>query len=271
MGLKENLEWGEKAVAEVKKHVKYSSNNQRLDRLAALLQAQEDWKATNGKQLEAIEKAAKDAATGLRVSASVADKKKFFEDVAKPSAQPVLGKPVGKIDAFQVNTTVDLKMESVRGKKDSITGATLVQSSTQYAYDWWVSNGEPPDYHTQLKACAWAAKQEGAGNCGELAAIAFMYLEDAGVRPLDYMVFSNTPAYDHVWVVIGRANGSDPLRVSTWGAEAVWCDPWQMREGRVYSIEDLIKKKATNLDALFKLNSVELVDGGLPSVEGRTT
>lgn len=270
MGLKENLDWGEKAVAEVKKYVTYSSNNQRLDRLASILREQEEWDATTGKQNKELLKAAEEAAAGLRVYASVADKKKFFEEIAKPAPKPVLGKPVGKIDALQTPAPIDSKMNEVRGVKDQSSGVQIIQSKTQYAFDWWVANGEPVDYHTQLKACAWAAKQEGAGNCGELAAIAFIYLEDNGVKPLDYMVFDNEPAYDHVWVVIGRVNGSNPLKVSTWGPDAVWCDPWQMREGRVYSIDDLIKKKATNLDSLYKLSSVELVEGGLPKVEWRT-
>ncbi|MBV8632066.1 MAG: hypothetical protein JOZ83_14140 [Silvibacterium sp.] len=89
------------------------------------------------------------------------------------------------------------------------------------------------------------------------------------------MSFSNPskvndkPLYDHAWIVIGRVDRSDPRSVKTWGREAVWCDPWQLRAGRVYSVDDLIKRKATNLESSFKLNTAELVDAGWPNVHWR--
>lgn len=65
------------------------------------------------------------------------------------------------------------------------------------------------------------AKKNGCGNCGENSVVAFMFLYDMGVRPLDRM----TAHADHEFVVIGRKAG--PVNDwKKWGPEAVVCDPW---------------------------------------------
>jgi hypothetical protein len=117
-----------------------------------------------------------------------------------------------------------------------------------------------------FRAMALAAIQEGAGNCGEQAAIAYFWLKSNGVAPIDYVCFSNTAGgYDHSWVLIGRPANKSLADIAGWGeTDTVWCDPWQMRNGMVYSINDLIKKKVVNLDVKFKLDSVENVQCGLP-------
>jgi hypothetical protein len=65
------------------------------------------------------------------------------------------------------------------------------------------------------------AGKNGCGNCGENAILAFMYLYDLGVRPLDNMAVDQ----DHAFVVIGRKPG-DVNDFATWGPVAVVCDPW---------------------------------------------
>jgi len=161
---------------------------------------------------------------------------------------------------------MDQIFTEIRGRFDPKTGTLLQRGAKSQMFWQMVKLGYPQDMYTDIQARAWAAKMYQVGNCGEQAAIAFLFLETITSAPLDYMEFGNTPTYDHDWVVIGRVSGSDPYKVRTWGAEAVWCDPWQLREGRVYSIDDLIKKKATNLDSAFKLSSEELVNAGLPNV-----
>ena len=84
----------------------------------------------------------------------------------------------------------------------------------------------------------WAARASAShcGNCAEYAAVAFVYLEkQASVRPLDFMRFSNG---DHMYVVIGRAAGSDVADPSTWGRLAVVCDPWKA-DNTAYPASDL--------------------------------
>lgn len=74
---------------------------------------------------------------------------------------------------------------------------------------------------------AGLAAAYGCGNCAEQAALAFVYLRDKGVYPLDYM---NKPDVvlgfgGHAFVVIGRAKGSRTDRPVTWGTTAAVADP----------------------------------------------
>jgi hypothetical protein len=68
-----------------------------------------------------------------------------------------------------------------------------------------------------------ALKKFGFGNCGEQAQTAFVYLKKRGVFPLDFCI---TTLGGHNVVILGRSKASDPNDISTWGANAVVCDPW---------------------------------------------
>jgi peptidoglycan hydrolase-like protein with peptidoglycan-binding domain len=67
------------------------------------------------------------------------------------------------------------------------------------------------------------ANKNGCGNCGENSILAFMFLYDLGVRPIDRMELDQKA--DHAFVVIGRAAG-DANDWANWGPRAVVCDPW---------------------------------------------
>jgi hypothetical protein len=78
--------------------------------------------------------------------------------------------------------------------------------------------------------------------------------------------------YDHVWVVIDLDNnyaapspptGEQNLR--NWGANAVWCDPWQ-GDGVAFAVQDLVKGKVKNLNFIYKCNTAERVAAGRPTV-----
>lgn len=75
-----------------------------------------------------------------------------------------------------------------------------------------------------IRAMAQSAREFRIGNCGEHAALAFEYLREKGVRPLDYVVFRNG---DHAFVVLNRKAGTDMADLSAWLPEAVLCDPWR--------------------------------------------
>ena len=56
---------------------------------------------------------------------------------------------------------------------------------------------------------------------------AIQYLKGRNVGPLDLMVFDpEQGGADHDFVVIGRGKNSQWNKLSTWGKDAVICDPW---------------------------------------------
>jgi hypothetical protein len=134
-----------------------------------------------------------------------------------------------------------------------------------------VKAARPANPEEHIAALARAALANKCGNCMEQAAVAMVIAARENVLPLDFMMFSNpqkdpkgNPLYDHAWLVIGRAAGSKLDHLKSWGPDAVWCDPWQGDDGMVYSIADFVAGKVRNTNALYKLNTVELVEAGKP-------
>lgn len=92
-----------------------------------------------------------------------------------------------------------------------------------------------PDYIPHL---AHRAVEVGCGNCAEQAAVAYIFLQNRGVQPLDYMLLSdNTGTGIHVFVVIGFKPDEG---TSGWGKEAVICDPWD--DGRAYPADQIVNQ-----------------------------
>ena len=109
----------------------------------------------------------------------------------------------------------------------------------------------------------------GVGNCHELAAVAFEWLRLSNVTPIDLMKFT-AQGYDHVWVVIGRVNQSDMTNLRSWGPDAVWCDPWQGDNGVAFGIRSFVRGEVRNLNWIYKCNTVERVEAGIPGVITRS-
>src|SRR5262249_52273779 len=102
-------------------------------------------------------------------------------------------------------------------KKDPMTGGwkqDFVKRSTP-AFN---------DERAKVRWEALQALQARAGNCSELSAVAYKFLDEAGVRPLE-RVYLAAPG-DHVFTVLGRDPWSDLQDVRTWGCNAFVCDPW---------------------------------------------
>ncbi len=78
----------------------------------------------------------------------------------------------------------------------------------------------------QIRIDAETAIKAGCGNCAEQARIAFVFLDDQGVRPIELFWFSNNKDYDHEFVVIERLENSKEDDPYDWGPNAVICDPW---------------------------------------------
>lgn len=74
----------------------------------------------------------------------------------------------------------------------------------------------------------WAKNAEAhhCGNCAEHAAIAFVYLKNAGIRPIEYMGYLSSYFEDHAFVVIGRKADSDINKPVAWGADVAVCDAY---------------------------------------------
>jgi|GEM_PF-133946 len=82
----------------------------------------------------------------------------------------------------------------------------------------------------QLRLIASAAKRNKVGNCGEQSLVAFFYLYDLGVRPVEWFSFENNELFggaDHGYVVVGRSIESKAHDFDSWGVEAMICDPWE--------------------------------------------
>jgi len=74
-----------------------------------------------------------------------------------------------------------------------------------------------------VRASSFASTLMQAGNCAGQAAVARMYLRERGVFNVDYVYLENG---DHVFLIIGRAKNSNIEDPTTWGENAVICDPW---------------------------------------------
>lgn len=92
----------------------------------------------------------------------------------------------------------------------------------------------------------WAknAAKNHCGNCGEHAAVAFIYLRDRGVRPIEYMGYVSGIFEDHAFVVIGRKAQTDLGNPAKWGADVVICDPYYDKAYLATSIIDEMGSKA---------------------------
>jgi hypothetical protein len=85
-----------------------------------------------------------------------------------------------------------------------------------------VEGGDNDSIQEALRTAAYA-KAFGAGNCTEQSAVAFSYLYEQEVRPIDWMGHSG-----HMFVIVGREDkGNISSRPETWNAEAYVCDPWK--------------------------------------------
>jgi hypothetical protein len=93
-----------------------------------------------------------------------------------------------------------------------------------------------------LEKLAAAAKKGHCGNCEEQTAVVMGFLGQHGKSPREQMVlWINNPALAHVFVVIGRRQGSQESDPTTWGPDAVIIDPWH-QGGKVYAATEIETK-----------------------------
>ena len=115
-----------------------------------------------------------------------------------------------------------------------------IESADGKRYDMW-------DYQVEV---AIHALRKGCGNCGEHAAVAYLWLLKNHARPLDFMSRTNA---DHAFVVIGRPASATISRPESWGPEAVVCDAW---DGAYYPATEIADKMPRGI--------MESLTGNLP-------
>jgi len=84
----------------------------------------------------------------------------------------------------------------------------------------------PEDYIRNLEVLAYASQ---TGNCSELSAVAFKYLERQSVRSIDYFAVYRG-SWNHAFVVLNRDASTPVTDFATWSEMAVVCDPLYGRE-----------------------------------------
>jgi hypothetical protein len=89
-----------------------------------------------------------------------------------------------------------------------------------------------------LDKLAEASKAAHCGNCEEMTAIVMGRLGQAKVSPREQMVLWISSPNAHVFVLIGRKQGSTETDPSTWGPDAVIIDPWH-GGGKVYAASEI--------------------------------
>jgi hypothetical protein len=75
---------------------------------------------------------------------------------------------------------------------------------------------------SNIMAPAIVGRKFSWGNCEAKAALAFIFLGENGVTPIEVMSVGD----DHILLVLGRNQKGKIPDLSTWGETAVVCDPW---------------------------------------------
>jgi hypothetical protein len=85
-----------------------------------------------------------------------------------------------------------------------------------------------PDYY--IEQVALLGEASNAGNCSELSAIGYLYLERSGLRPIEYFgVYRGW--WNHAFLILNRPADSDVSDFASWASKAVVCDPLYDRSG----------------------------------------
>lgn len=95
----------------------------------------------------------------------------------------------------------------------------------------------PEDWPRYITTCAQIALDYHAGNCGEHASVAFLYLRDnvKDARPIEFMEFDDR---SHTFVIINRPQDIPLDRFDDWSKSAVLCDPWKGGSGMAEKLYD---------------------------------
>lgn len=134
------------------------------------------------------------------------------------------------------NTEKDSKLPSWEPNRLSILRNEVKCHAITYA----TSHNGKVDFQEMSEINKKALKKYGFGACGEQAQAAFVFLKKRGIYPLDFCI---TTGGGHNLVVIGREATSNPDDISTWGENAVVCDPWAEKVYLLSEFEEMRQQK----------------------------
>ncbi|HVV68609.1 MAG TPA: hypothetical protein VHE99_06220 [Gammaproteobacteria bacterium] len=116
---------------------------------------------------------------------------------------------------------------------------------------------------------ATLAEKTHRGNCTEQSFVGLRCISKLRDKHRDIFggvaaeIFSSEKK-DHVFIILGRLPNSDPRDISTWGPNAVWCDPFWGKSALVSDLPDLWKSYMTpyqiNMEDHMNLNSLDYGD-----------
>ena len=81
-----------------------------------------------------------------------------------------------------------------------------------------------PDPRVYIDQLDRIARASNTGNCSDLSAVAFKFLESQGIRPIDYFGVERS-GWGHAFVILNRDSNIPLSDFASWSAAAVLCDP----------------------------------------------
>lgn len=89
-----------------------------------------------------------------------------------------------------------------------------------------------------------------SGNCAFQAAVAFTYLRDRAVFPLEYVQHAEG---DHAFLILGRPGNTKIDQFASWRQQAVVCDPWKSLADSAQAVFD--GPQSRKVEVLTRLDS----------------
>lgn len=174
--------------------------------------------------------------------------KSTYKSVALKTVLPIVCFPITSLP-FSVIELLKGRAEISKvvryPKKTSTIRVKKMRGAANNAVMKGILGGKVRRVQDEIEIKANMAIKHGCGNCGEHAQIAFCYLLNKKIHPLDYMELVDN---DHAFVVIGRLKGSSPSDPGTWGSDAVVCDPWASQHGQAYPASQIQPKMKAFID-----------------------
>ena len=135
---------------------------------------------------------------------------------------------------------------------------------------WLNRQGAPPTDETKTRIDSLMAKAYGAGNCGEQAAVAYMYLTkwpNQAVRPISYLLVPKSWVGNHAFVVLGPCANVGAGALTQWGPGTIICDPWMCQGYTRVAVDLGAVAQQHKVGAYTPAQYVDALDASVPGWE----